>query len=456
MKWGGSAAGSAGGQVTWSFAQTTGHYQFDYAITGEYQNLIRAAFNAWEAVANIDFVEVADSVNSDIRLGWDDIGDGPYGTVGEAYYSFSNSSGQFDTLIEAEIRFDTAETWSTNGVGGPNFYVVAVHEIGHAIGLGHSSDPSAIMYYMTNSQSGLSPDDIAGIQAIYGAASGTGNGLMGTNGDDYILGTAGPDLIVAYDGDDVVEALGGNDTVYAGAGDLGDDIFYGGEGNDILGGGAGHDTLYGENGDDTIFGGSGDDDLLGGNGADVIWAGLGIDLVYGGAGNDILGGGAGSDSIYGEGGHDVIYGGPDGGYDFIDGGDNNDTIYAGAGNDTLYGGSGDDVLFNGAGSDYVYGEGGNDWLWGGAGNDVLNGGTGADWFSFEYGTGNDTVSDFAPEEGDVLDLYDFGYISEAEVLSDMYDVSGGVSLDLGAGGTVLLVGVTKAELAGSPADWLYI
>jgi hypothetical protein len=49
--------------------------------------LVRAAFDAWEAALDIDFVEVADSAASNIRLGWDAI-DGEYGMVGQMAYTY--------------------------------------------------------------------------------------------------------------------------------------------------------------------------------------------------------------------------------------------------------------------------------------------------------------------------------------------------------------------------------
>ncbi len=80
------------------------------------------------------------------------------------------------------IRYLSGWTWhdgpGTGGVSGGNAYDlqgVACHEYGHALGMGHSSVSGATMWPSASSSGipgrSLHNDDIAGIQAKYGAAS---------------------------------------------------------------------------------------------------------------------------------------------------------------------------------------------------------------------------------------------------------------------------------------------
>jgi len=92
-------------------------------------------------------------------------------TLAVTSYSYSGS-----TMIEADIVFNTAWTWDS--YRGPlrsaiDIQRVALHEVGHLIGLAHSSVSNTIMYPSINNAYLLTSDDIAGVQALYGAASST-------------------------------------------------------------------------------------------------------------------------------------------------------------------------------------------------------------------------------------------------------------------------------------------
>jgi predicted Zn-dependent protease len=92
-------------------------------------------------------------------------------TLAVTYYSYSGSR-----MTEGDIVFNTAWTWdSYRGAlrSNPDIQRVALHEVGHLLGMAHSSLSSAIMYAYINNSYQLTADDIAGIQSLYGAPTGS-------------------------------------------------------------------------------------------------------------------------------------------------------------------------------------------------------------------------------------------------------------------------------------------
>ena len=70
------------------------------------------------------------------------------------------------------MHFDNDETFTYKKNYGSDIMWVTVHEAGHSLGLEHSYEKSAIMYaWYQGGYKGdfdLTPDDIRGIQHLYG------------------------------------------------------------------------------------------------------------------------------------------------------------------------------------------------------------------------------------------------------------------------------------------------
>lgn len=186
-----SGPGTPGGTVTYSYmAAGISHgseglggnvnVRTSLGVNSCVKNEIATAFAAWSAVANIQFVEVADSgaasgasgATGHIRIGAHTF-DGPSNVLAHAF--FPPFTGDTVNSIAGDIHFDSAETWLCAPGSGFDIGLVALHELGHSIGLNHepSSGNLAVMNPTYNpSLAALRPDDINGAVSIYGTGSG--------------------------------------------------------------------------------------------------------------------------------------------------------------------------------------------------------------------------------------------------------------------------------------------
>lgn len=137
------------------------------------QALIREAFALWAAETSLTFTETTLRQDADIVIGWaeGEHGDGdPFDGPGDVLAHASYPNPYEDRQVF--LHFDDAERWVNSASQNVDLLTVAAHEIGHALGLGHSDDPNALMYpSYSEPHRFLGQDDVAGIQSLYGLAS---------------------------------------------------------------------------------------------------------------------------------------------------------------------------------------------------------------------------------------------------------------------------------------------
>ncbi len=148
-----------------------------FGSAAAWQNKILQAFQAWAQQTNLNFALVSDN-GTPSGGGSYQQGDQAYGDIRIGGFNFGGSNlgvGYFPPAgnnysIAGDLAFNTGKAFNINGTDY-DLFTVAVHEIGHALGLGHSSLTTSVMYSAYNGvKTGLKSDDIAGIQSIYGGA----------------------------------------------------------------------------------------------------------------------------------------------------------------------------------------------------------------------------------------------------------------------------------------------
>ncbi|XP_058192914.1 metalloendoproteinase 2-MMP [Rhododendron vialii] len=165
------------GTPRWPAGKTDLTYAFLPAnsLSDSVRTVFSRAFQKWSAVIPLTFTETSSYGVADIRIGFysGDHNDGePFdGVLGTLAHAFSPPSGV--------LHFDGDENWVVEGdvaasavVSAVDLESVAVHELGHVLGLGHSSEREAIMYPTISTGTrkvDLAGDDVEGIQSLYGS-----------------------------------------------------------------------------------------------------------------------------------------------------------------------------------------------------------------------------------------------------------------------------------------------
>jgi hypothetical protein len=150
---------------TYRFLNGTG----DVAGTAERAG-VRRAFQTWADALCIRFTErTSDPV--DFLIGWftgnhgdGSAFDGAGNTLAHAFYPPPCGGANAGAL-----HFDDAEAWSLTGAGSTfDIETVALHEIGHLLGLAHSSVAGSVMFPTYGGlHRSLTQDDLDGIRRLY-------------------------------------------------------------------------------------------------------------------------------------------------------------------------------------------------------------------------------------------------------------------------------------------------
>ncbi|KAK5644617.1 hypothetical protein RI129_005917 [Pyrocoelia pectoralis] len=155
--------------VAWDKTSLTYHIGEKTAdLTEEqYADNMKLALDTWAKYVKLNFSRVLDVQDADIvsYFGSRDHGcgvsfDGPSGVLAHAYFPQNG-----------DIHFDNDEVWNLTGERGFDFFSVALHELGHSIGLDHSDVPEAVMFPTYSVWTELSQDDIDRIQQLYPSAN---------------------------------------------------------------------------------------------------------------------------------------------------------------------------------------------------------------------------------------------------------------------------------------------
>jgi serralysin len=445
--WGGTShrfAVSSGGTLT---VNLTG-------LTTSGQDLARAALVTWAEIIGINFAEVATGG----QIVFDDNEEGAF------------ADGIWANGITSSANVNVSTQWLADYGTARNGYAFQtyIHEIGHALGLGHAGDynnsarypyeanyqndgwPLTIMSYFDQRENtyfsgqGFNQNyittpmmaDILAITNLYGRSTTTragdtvyGAGWSANMGALCLFDSSGVDTIN-------VSAFSGNQRIDLNPGT--------------------YSNVVGETGNVSIAlgviienatAGAGADTLIGNSIANVLQGQRGNDVLLGGAGADTMVGGAGSDSYEVDDLRDVL----------VEAAEQNsaDVVYAyvdftlprevehlvlSYGNQTYgYGNDGNNIMVGNARGNVLEGR---------AGYDTLTGGAGSDLFIVNQNFGVDVIKDFTAGAGteDAIYFSRALFSSFQQVLNNSAQVGADTWIGDGFGNTVVLQNVGLSSL----------
>ncbi len=166
-----------GGTVAWVYDPAGAPAVF--ADEGRTVAVLQRAFSEWSGVADLSFDfrgvdrsrDRDDMVDGVVVVGWGNL---TATGVTQIFWSSSRRTELgYDPIEDGWVLFDLRYGWDRGdpGLTESSLFGVAVHEIGHLIGLGHSNVPRSVMY--ANPYNHLQYprwDDVEAARALYGPA----------------------------------------------------------------------------------------------------------------------------------------------------------------------------------------------------------------------------------------------------------------------------------------------